>query len=91
LGLPTEEINDLGNYRLIGATDNIRKRAEYPDSYFQRLRASNVDIEKHLLLIDYSTNPGLLTMDSDVYRQFRDSRRQAIFEIANRVVNPELH
>ncbi|MEZ4682473.1 MAG: DUF262 domain-containing protein [Caldilineaceae bacterium] len=89
LRLSTEEINDLGNYRFIGATDNIRKRAELPQAYFQRLRTAGIEIERHLLLPDFASDPSKLYFDRETYRQFRDQRRQAIFEIANRVVNPE--
>lgn len=90
LGLTTLEINDVGNYRFVGATDNIRKRAEKPDSYFGRLKNGRIDIEKHLLLPDFSRDPSRLRFDSRTYKKFRDQRREAIFEIANRVVNPEL-
>jgi hypothetical protein len=74
----------------VGATDNIRKRAEKPDSYFQRLKASGTDIHQHLLLKEYVRNPERLTFDSATYRDFRDRRLEAIFDVANRVVNPEL-
>ena len=90
LELWSYEINDLGNYRIVGATDNIRKRAELPDSYFGRLKTMGIDIEKHLLLPQHSQNPALLKFDRRTYEQFRDQRRHAIFEIANRVGNPEL-
>ena len=42
--LPSSEVNHLGNYRFVGATDNIRKRGELPASYFARLKASGVDM-----------------------------------------------
>jgi hypothetical protein len=57
LNQTSTEINDIGNLRFVGATDNIRKRAELPSSYFGRLKADGVDIEKHLLLKDYSDAP----------------------------------
>jgi hypothetical protein len=50
LDLVSLDINHLGNFRFVGATDNIRKRAEMPDSYFAHLKAAGVDIVKHLLL-----------------------------------------
>jgi hypothetical protein len=90
LELSSDEINHIGNYRIVGATDNIRKRAEKPDSYFQRLKASGTDIHQHLLLKEYVRNPERLTFDSATYRDFRDRRLEAIFDVANRVVNPEL-
>jgi hypothetical protein len=90
LGLLGSDINHLGNYRFFGATDNIRKRGELPASYFARLKASGVDISKHLLLPDVSMNPTLLAFDVDTYRSFRDNRLNRIWEIASRTVNPEL-
>jgi hypothetical protein len=90
LGLLGADINHLGNYRFFGATDNIKKKAELPASYFARLKASGVDISKHLLLQDVSANPALLAFDVDTYRAFRDNRLKRIWEIASKTVNPEL-
>lgn len=90
LGLATGEINTLGNYRLLGATDNLRKRAELPAEYFRRLKNASVDIEKHLILKEFSDDPARLTFDIPTYTIFRNRRIQAIFEICERVVNPEL-
>jgi hypothetical protein len=90
LELPTNEVNHLGNYRFVGATDNIRKRAEKPESYFQRLKDAGVQLEKHLLLQDVSSDPTLLAWDVATYRSFRDRRLGKIFEIAQGVVNVEL-
>jgi hypothetical protein len=42
------------------------------------------------LLSDVASNPTLLKFDVATYRDFRDRRLQAIFEIANHVVNPEV-
>jgi hypothetical protein len=39
LGCSNTEINDIGNLRFFGATDNVHKRAELPASYFSRLKA----------------------------------------------------
>lgn len=89
LGLFTGEINHLGNYRFVGATDNIRKRAEQPSAYFQRLKKAGVQIEKHLLLEDVSNSPSLLAWDAASYRAFRDRRLKRIMHIAERVVNVE--
>src|SRR3954452_24606676 len=36
LGLLSSDINHLGNFRFVGATDNIRKSPERPASYFAR-------------------------------------------------------
>ena len=90
LGLPSADINHLGNFRFVGATDNIRKRAELPASYFARLKKSGIDIEKHLLLEDVSKEPAKLLFDPDTYKTFRDRRLQRIFEVAQATVNAEL-
>jgi hypothetical protein len=90
LGLPSYEINHLGNYRFVGRTDNIRKRAELPDSYFGRLKNAGVDVSRHLLLQDVSPDPSLLAFDETTYKKFRDARFERIWEQAQRAVNPEL-
>lgn len=90
LVLATNDINSLGNYRFLGATDNLRKRAELPAEYFDRLKKSGVDIEKHLILEDYADDPSKLKFDVPTYMDFRDRRLQAIFEICERIVNPEV-
>ncbi len=88
--MSTADINHIGNYRFVGATDNIRKRAELPDRYFSRLKTAEVDVGPHLLVPRYTESPSELEFSKDAYLEFRDSRLKAIFEIANRVVNPEL-
>lgn len=90
LGLGSGEINTLGNYRFVGATDNIRKRAELPASYFGRLKAAGIPIEKHLLLDEFAADTDKLAFDESTYRSFRDRRVQRIWEICGRTVNPEL-
>lgn len=90
LGLGSAEVNTLGNYRFVGATDNIRKRAELPDSYFGRLKSYGSPIEKHLLLDDFAADTKKLVFDVATYRSFRDRRLQRIWEICGRTVNPEL-
>jgi len=89
LGLATSEINHIGNYRYIGAAENIRKRAELPEDYFGRLKAEGVPIHNHLLVPYYADDPSRLVFDAGTYRDFREQRLVAIFDIANRVVNPE--
>jgi len=86
-GLPSNEINHIGNLRFIGASDNLRKRAELPASYFPRLKASGVPVEKHLLVPKFASNPALLKMDLPTYQHFRNERAQAIMAVAERVVN----
>jgi hypothetical protein len=90
LDLVTGDINHLGNFRFVGATDNIRKRAEEPATYFARLKASGVDIGKHLLLRDFTDDPSKLLFDAATYKRFRDSRFDRIWEIASATVNPEI-
>lgn len=90
LGLYSADINHLGNFRFMGATDNIRKRAEMPASYFTRLKNSGVDIGKHLLLDDVAKDPSKLQFDVATYSQFRDRRFDRIWEIVAATVNPEV-
>lgn len=89
LGLPTEAVNHIGNYRFVGATDNIRKHAELPASYFARLKKAGVDIAPHLLIDQYINAPDEMVFSKESYAQFRDERLQSVFSIAKRVVNPE--
>jgi len=71
LGLYSADINHLGNFRFVGATDNIRKRAELPASYFYRLKGNGIDIVKHLLLDDLANDPTKLIFDLTSYTSFR--------------------
>lgn len=89
LGFPSSDVNHLGNYRFVGATDNIRKRGERPASYFSRLKHAGLDIRKHLLLDDFSSDPSKLVFDEHTFREFRDRRLEAIWQIATGIVNPE--
>jgi len=91
LGCSSTEINDIGNLRFFGATDNIRKRAELPASYFARLRAQGVPIERHLLADEFAGNPSALTFDRPTYDRFRLARREALWQSLRRVVDPEVH
>jgi hypothetical protein len=90
LNLGSTEINAIGNYRFVGATDNIRKRAELPASYFGRLKTAGIPIEKHLLVDTFSSDTEQLVFDIATYRKFRDQRAGKIWEICNRTVNPEM-
>jgi uncharacterized protein with ParB-like and HNH nuclease domain len=81
------EVNHIGNYRFVGATDNIRKRAENPQSYFGSLKNSGKDIKKHLLVDAYSNNPDLLVMKKSIYIDFRDKRTAEIFKILEPKIN----
>ncbi|MBI5121954.1 MAG: DUF262 domain-containing protein [Rhodospirillales bacterium] len=90
LGLYSADINHLGNFRFIGATDNIRKRAELPASYFTRLKTAGVDLSKHLLLEDFAKEPAKLIFDLASYTDFRDRRFKRMWEILATTVNPEI-
>jgi len=85
--LPPSEINHIGNYRFVGGTDNIRKRAEEPASYFKTLKDAQIDIEKHLLLKIYADDPTKLTMDRITFISFRDARADRIYEIIAPKIN----
>lgn len=82
---PTNEVNHIGNYRYIGANENLRKRAESPSSYFLGLKTSGVNIERHLLVTEYSNDPNRL-VDTN-YTDFRTKRVQSIFDICSKIVN----
>ena len=88
LRLTSSEINDIGNFRLIGASDNLRKRAEMPADYFTRLKKAGVPIEHHLLLPEFSADPSLLKFDKDTYLDFQRRRRDEIFRVLKRVIDP---
>jgi hypothetical protein len=90
LDLISSDINHLGNFRFVGATDNIRKRSEMPASYFARLKCAGVDIEKHLLLKSFADDPSKLKFDVGEYETFRDKRFDRIWKIVSAAVNPEV-
>jgi hypothetical protein len=90
LGLYSADINHLGNFRFVGATDNIRKRAELPGSYFKRLKGAGVDVSKHLLLADVAKDPAKLAFDLATYKDFRDRRFEEMCKILAGTVNPEV-
>ena len=89
LGLYSADINHLGNFRFMGAADNIRKRAELPASYFARLKSAGTDISKHLLLDDVAKDPSKLQFDLKTYMTFRDRRFERMWEILAPTVNAE--
>jgi Protein of unknown function DUF262 len=89
-GLLSTDINHLGNLRFMGATDNIRKRAELPGSYFARLKAAGTDVGKHLLLDDVSKDPAKLKFDLNSYIEFRNRRFERMWDILSTSTNPEV-
>ncbi|MCA1545023.1 DUF262 domain-containing protein [Bradyrhizobium sp. NBAIM32] len=90
LGFLSADINHLGNLRFMGATDNIRKRAELPAEYFARMKAGGMDIAKHLLLPDYAADPTKLAFDTASYKEFRDRRFERMWDILSSTTNPEV-
>lgn len=90
LSLPNSVINVIGNYRFVGANDNLRKRAESPASYFGRLKAGGIDISQHLLVQAYANHPSELGMSVGGYNSFLTQRTKEIESICSRVINPEL-
>jgi hypothetical protein len=90
LGLSSSEINHVGNFRFVGASDNNRKRAQLPAAYFAELRAAGVPIEDHLLIKSFADDPTKLTFDAPTYQTFRDQRAAEIHRIIRAAVEPEL-
>lgn len=90
LRISSDEINHLGNFRFVGAKDNIRKRAENPDSHFMRMQKDRVPIEKHILAEPWATDPSQMRLDVTTYNKFREARFKAILSIAQSIVNPEI-
>ncbi len=90
LGQGTATINDIGNLRFVGATDNCRKRGELPASYFSRLKGDRVNVAKHLLVQEFSDSPDKMLFDEPTFTRFREARRGKIWELGKRVVDPEL-
>jgi len=86
LGCGSREINDIGNLRFVGATDNIRKRAELPALYFSRLKAAGIPVERHLLVSEFATDPTRLLFDAATYDRFRAERRREIWKLLLAVV-----
>ncbi|WP_343568832.1 DUF262 domain-containing protein [Sphingobacterium sp.] len=85
--LQPSDVNHIGNYRFVGANDNIRKRAEDPASYFGKVSQGGFDIARHLLVTSYSANPDLLKMDLTTYLDFRNKRLDEIYNIIEPIIN----
>lgn len=90
LGQVSAQINDIGNLRYVGATDNIRKRAELPADYFSRLKREHIDIAKHLLVEEFAEHPDRMTFDETMFTTFRQRRRDEIWRTLKRVVDFDL-
>jgi Protein of unknown function DUF262 len=87
LKLTSADINHLGNLRFIGKDDNLRKRAELPSTYFKRLQADGVPIDKHLLVDEFVRDPEKLQFDPASYENFRSARFAIIKQSVQSVVN----
>lgn len=90
LGQYSVHINDIGNLRYVGATDNVRKRAELPASYFTRLRRDGIDVGRHLLVDEFADDPERLRFDGETFKDFRQRRRSEILRTLKRVVDLEM-
>lgn len=88
LGQLSAQINDIGNLRYVGATDNIRKRAELPADYFGRMKRDGIEIVRHLLVPEFADNPTKLEFDVSTFSDFRERRRVEIRRTLRRVVDP---
>jgi hypothetical protein len=91
LGLRGDDINHLGNFRLVGASDNKRKRAENPDAHFSRMRDARVPVRDHLLAEPWASRPELMHLDLPTYRDFCTARAAEIFKMTKLIVDPEKH
>jgi len=89
LGLKGDDINHLGNFRLVGATDNKRKRAENPDAHFSRMLEARVPVADHLLAEPWASRPELMSLDFSTYEKFRKARAAEILKLAKQIVDPE--
>ena len=86
-GQLSAQINDIGNLRYVGATDNIRKRAELPADYFARMKRDGIDLGRHLLVTEYADTPAQLNFDEPTFTAFRERRRAEIRRTLRRVVD----
>jgi hypothetical protein len=89
LGQLSAQINDIGNLRYVGATDNIRKRAELPAQYFARLKRDGIDIGRHILVPAFAQDPSQLLFDEPTFTRFREERRATIRKALKRIVDLE--
>jgi hypothetical protein len=89
LGLKSDEINHLGNFRLVGSTDNKRKRAENPAAHFSRMLEARVPVADHLLAEPWASRPELMRLDFSTYEKFCKARTTEILKLAKQIVDPE--
>jgi hypothetical protein len=90
LGQVSAQINDIGNLRYVGATDNIRKRAELPSDYFTRLKRDGIDIGRHVLVPEFAQDPGRMNFDEATFTTFRTRRRAEVLRTLKRIVDLEI-
>jgi hypothetical protein len=83
-----DEINHIGNFRLIGATENRKRKDTPPDQYFGKMKEGGHDIIRHLLVEPYCTDPATLAPNLSTYRAFRDARAAKMLEMINSAISP---
>jgi len=54
------------------------------------LKTAVVPIEKHLLLPEFSDAPAKLLFDEPTFTKFRTERRESIWKLACKIVDPEV-
>ena len=84
-GFSSDMINTIGNYRFVSQSDNNRKRAQDPDSYFKSLKDSGLNIEKHLFVKEFCDDVSLLTYSN--YDVFLKQRTSHIVELCKTNIN----
>lgn len=77
-----KEINHIGNFRLIGSSENRRRKHTPADEYFAELVNSGIDIKRHILIEPYSSDPAQLKLSLKAFRDFRDARASKILDLA---------
>ena len=83
-----DEINHIGNFRLIGATENRKRKDTPPDLYFGKMKEGGHDIIRHLLVEPYCSDPAALAPNLSTYRAFRDARAAKMLEMINSSISP---
>jgi hypothetical protein len=76
-----KEINHIGNFRLIGSSENRRRKHTPASDYFTELAEQGIDIGRHLLIEPYTSEPSQLKLTLKSYRDFRDARAAKILNL----------
>lgn len=53
------------------------------------MKKASVPVERHLLAEPWTSDPSRMTLDVPTHLEFRDARKRAVLDIAQRIVNPE--